>query len=61
MGTHGGTVEITSCTNIRNLSYSLDHPKPVAELDFDTGHRPFIDSLLLPPIIGTLFVIGVNL
>lgn len=61
MGTHGGVVESTSYTNIRNLSRSLDHPKLVVELDFDTGHRAFIDSLMLSPIIGTLFVIGVNL
>lgn len=61
MGTYGGIVESTSYTNIRNLSYSLAYPKLVAELNFDTGHKILIDSLLLPSLMARWLVIGANL
>lgn len=60
MGTYGGIVETTSYINIRNLSYSLDHPKLVAELSFDTGHSSLIDSLLLPSLMARWLVNGVS-
>lgn len=61
MGTYGCMVESTSYTNIRNLSYSLTHPKLVAELNFDTGHKILIDFLLLPSLMARWLLIGANL
>lgn len=54
-------VEGISYTNTRNLSYSLDHPKLVAELSPDTGRRALIDFLLLPLLMTRWLATGGNL